>query len=289
MQYMVLASEQGHEVAGAAEHAAHAAHEGGHHVPELPNVFVVLKDLGVIHADKFTIFGRELSLTDITFISYSILIMLTIIAWIAIARGGMKMRPTGRLYIVTEMFLGGLRDFFGGVLGKHEVNKHIWLIGTLFVYILFQNLNGIVPLGFATSASLSMNLAMATIVFFYVQYVGISRNGFGGWFKHLLGSPTDAITWGLSPLFLILHILEELIRPISLSLRLFGNILGKDILLGVFIGLISIPIVGWFKLMIPVHWPFLFLALLLSVIQALIFSMLTAVYILLVLPHGEHH
>ncbi|MCD6119147.1 F0F1 ATP synthase subunit A [bacterium] len=275
----ILLSESGHEVVNGAEHVAH---EGGHHIPELPNWFVILKDLGVLNLSDQT-------QLDLTFITYSFLVMAFILIWVWLAKKGLAMRPTSRLYIATEMFFGGVRDFFGSVLGSKEVNRHIWLVGTLFIYILCMNLNGMVPGGFAPSSSLGMNLGMAVIVFLYVIYVGISRNGLWKWFHHLLGSPSDGITWGMTPLFFILNVLEEFIRPISLSLRLFGNILGKDILLGVFVGLITIPIIGWFKLMIPLHWPFLFLALLLSIIQALIFSILSAVYILLVLPHGDEH
>ena len=279
---MVLASiagEHGHEVA---HDAAHAAHEGAH-IPHLPNALYVLKQLGILKVDDET-------LGDISAIVFSLVLMLVVIGLVMLARRGMALRPTDKFYILTEMFMGGLRNFFGGVLGHAEVKKHIWLIGTLFIYILFQNLNGMVPLGYAPSANLAMNLGMAAVVFVYVLYVGISRNGFLKWFHHLLGSPDSKLMWGLSPLFLVLHILEEFIRPVSLSLRLFGNILGKEILLGVFLTLVSFEVVkNTLWVMVPLHWPFLFLALLLSVIQALIFSMLSAVYILIVLPHAEEH
>jgi F-type H+-transporting ATPase subunit a len=91
--------------------------------------------------------------------------------------------------------------------------------------------------------------------------------------------------WWLFPLMVPLHIIEELIKPISLSLRLFGNILGEDTLLAVFAGLIVL-IPGILNL--PLQFPFMFLAILFSTIQALIFSTLAAVYIALMLPHEEH-
>jgi F-type H+-transporting ATPase subunit a len=279
---VILLYEHGREIVSEAGELASAGKEAAHEIPELPSWFDILNNLGITHIE-----GAHLQ--DAKFIAYSFIVMVFIIVWMALARKGMAIKPTSRLYIVTEMFMGGIRDFFGGVLGQKEIGRHIWLVGTLFIYILCMNLNGMVPGGFAPSASLGMNLAMAAVVFLYVQYTNFSRNGFGKWFHHMLGSPNDAIMWGLSPLFFVLHLLEEFIRPVSLSLRLFGNILGKDILLGVFIGLITIPVAGWFRVMIPLHWPFLFLALLLSVIQALIFSMLSAVYILLALPHGEEH
>src|SRR5690606_24744318 len=109
------------------------------------------------------------------------------------------------------------------------------------------------------------------------------------------GSPKDAIGWFLSPLFLVLEMISDfLAKPLSLSLRLMGNILGKDILLGAFLGMgislvgvISPELSGYFG--IPLTIPFYFLGLLLSTIQALVFSLLTMIYITMVLPHDHDH
>ena len=95
----------------------------------------------------------------------------------------------------------------------------------------------------------------------------------------------------MTPLFLPLHIMEELIKPLSLACRLYGNVFGEDVLLGVGmvlgIGLMTLvwqgAIVG-----IPLHFPFVLLAILLSSIQALVFTLLATVYISMVIPH-EHH
>jgi F-type H+-transporting ATPase subunit a len=79
------------------------------------------------------------------------------------------------------------------------------------------------------------------------------------------------------------------IQPLSLALRLYGNVLGKDVLLGVFGSLLIIPISSKLGIGFPLHTPFLFLGLLLGGIQALIFSLLTAVYISMWLPHDHAH
>ena len=88
--------------------------------------------------------------------------------------------------------------------------------------------------------------------------------------------------------YLPIHLIGELAKPLSLSLRLFGNITGEDVLLAVFVGLgvaamsfIHVP-VG-----IPLHLPFIFLALLVSLIQALVFTLLSTIYFLMMLPHHE--
>ena len=85
-----------------------------------------------------------------------------------------------------------------------------------------------------------------------------------------------------------LHIISELVRPVSLAMRLFGSMMGEDVLIAVFVGL-GILIVSFAKVPvgIPLQFPFLLLAILTSVVQALVFSILSTVYILMMLPHHE--
>jgi F-type H+-transporting ATPase subunit a len=109
-----------------------------------------------------------------------------------------------------------------------------------------------------------------------------------------MGEPKDIVGWLLSPLFLVLETLGELVRPISLSLRLFGNILGEDILLFVFCGIgiglvVGIPGLSWMPIGLPIHLALAPLILMFSTIQALVFTLLSAVYISLKVPHGDHH
>jgi F-type H+-transporting ATPase subunit a len=145
----------------------------------------------------------------------------------------------------------------------------------------------------APSSSFKFTFALGLSTFCYVQYHALRENGLKRYVYHLMAEPKDAITWCLAPLFLVLEIISELIKPVSLSLRLFGNIFGEDKLLAIFLGLgimlatllpgVEQPIIG-----VPLHLPFFFLVVLLSTIQALVFSVLAAIYILLLLPH-EHH
>jgi F-type H+-transporting ATPase subunit a len=112
-------------------------------------------------------------------------------------------------------------------------------------------------------------------------------------FMHLCGDPKDAIGYVLAPLFFVLEVIGVIAKPISLSLRLFGNMLGKDILLGAFtmMGIMLVAVVSKdlsHYVGAPLTIPFYFLGILLSAIQALVFSILSAIYILLMLPH-EHH
>ena len=146
------------------------------------------------------------------------------------------------------------------------------------------------PLQNSTMGFLTTVVPIALCVFFYVQWTGISKNGILGYLHHLCGSPRDIFGWLVAPLMFPLHVLGEFIKPLSLSFRLYGNIMAGHILLAVFMGMgiamlrpLHIP-AG-----VPLHFPFLFLELLVGVIQAFVFTLLSTIYIAMMLPHEEHH
>ncbi len=109
-------------------------------------------------------------------------------------------------------------------------------------------------------------------------------------------SPKTGLDWGFSLLLFPLHVLGELIKPVSLSLRLFGNIFGEDTLVAtmVILGYLITQLIfgdgGFVAYLpgVPLQLPFYFLGLLSSTIQALVFTLLATVYIALWLPHGDH-
>lgn len=199
-----------------------------------------------------------------------------------------KMIP-GPLQNFIEMLVEGMYNFLHGILG-HETKKYVPFLGTLFFYILINNLWGVVPLGHAPTTSINITASLAIIVFLYAQYTGMRRLGFVGYLDHLAGNPRGAIMWALVPLMLPMHIIGELAKPFSLALRLFGNITGEDILVGasVMLGIMSLsfmhsPVgIPWNVITIP-------LGLMFSTIQALVFTLLSTIYILMMLPHEEHH
>ena len=312
-------AEHHEDVAEAVHTAGEHGHEAEHHgalVPELPNL------VGVVHhalyekapdvafaLDNFA--ERVLHLSDPMGTGFTALETLFFAALVILGlsifffTGYQRLRKSpkdGRLSkraLFSEIIVVFFDDFFGQVMGRAEGRKHLPFIGTLFIYILVCNCLGLVWLGKAPTANLSFNLGMAVLVFFYVHFTGMSRN-FGGYLKHYPGDLPSVKELGMgclgyplvgfmAILFTIIHLLEAVIQPVSLALRLFGNVLGKDVLLGVFGALVLIPIYGGIAVNFPLHTPFLFLGLLLGTIQALIFSLLSAIYITLWLPHEEHH
>ena len=188
--------------------------------------------------------------------------------------------PNTRLQCFLEIIVDGFTNMTTDVLGKRG-KVFTAYIGTLFIFILVMNLLGMFPLGHSPTTSLNVTIAMAICTFLLVQWHGLRQNGFIGYIKHLMGEPI----W-LFPLNFPLHIIGELAKPFSLSLRLFGNITGEDTLIAVMVALSAI-IFSVVYIPIPLQFPFYFLGILGSLIQALVFAMLSAVYLALMMSH-EH-
>jgi F-type H+-transporting ATPase subunit a len=194
----------------------------------------------------------------------------------------------GRPQAFAEMVVETIDNMVKVVIGPRG-RHYTPFVGTLFLYLLFMNYSGLIPLSKAATSTWINNFSLALCVFLYVQYTGLRKNGLWGYVKHMCGSPQDIVGWVLSPLMLFLEIFGELIKPVSLSLRLFGNIFGEDMLLAIFamLGVASLSKLG-LPVGIPLHLPFMLLSMLLGFIQAMVFALLATVYIALMLPH-EHH
>ena len=258
----------GHEVAAhGTEHAEHGAEESH----ELPNLITFISKTFAHHYDALV---------------YAGFVALFMIVVSLVVHRKRQLIP-GPLQNLVEMLVEGLYNLFYSVMGK-EARKYTPFLGTLFLYIWFMNLIGLIPLFKSSTSSINTTAALAITVFLYVQYTGIRRLGIWGYFHHLMGSPKDAVTWALAPINLPIHIVGELAKPFSLALRLFGNITGEDILIAAFVTL-GIMFMGMFGSPIgfPFQIPFILLALLTSTIQALVFAMLSTIYFVMVMPHNE--
>ncbi|HEX9917102.1 MAG TPA: F0F1 ATP synthase subunit A [candidate division Zixibacteria bacterium] len=249
--------------------------------PELPNIVQIVSSLlhnsGIAH---FLEYYQNL------FFSIIVIIFLGIL--FAKASGKAKLVP-GKLQNFLEIPIEWLHDLVIGVLGKRG-EKYLPFVGTIFIYILGMNLLGLVPTMKSPTSSLNTTLALALTVFIYVQYTGIRNLGLLGYLDHLAGEPRGAVGFAMIPLMLPLHIMGELVRPVSLSLRLFGNILGEDSLIGALasLGVVALSFLHFPYVGIPFQLPFVILAILFSTIQALVFTLLSTIYISLMLPHEEH-
>lgn len=200
----------------------------------------------------------------------------------------------GRLQAGCEAVIEGLFGFVSGILGPENGRRYSPFLGTLFLYIWTMNLIGLVPLmksNTANSITLTgpvalpiptTTVALAIIVFIYVQFIGITKQGIVGYLDHMAGTPRDVFGWVMTPIMLPIHLIGELAKPFSLTFRLFCNIMGGHILVAVFIGM---AIGAYF---IPFQAPFLIFEIATSTIQAFVFTLLSTVYIAMMLPHDDH-
>ncbi|MBI2092064.1 MAG: F0F1 ATP synthase subunit A [Deltaproteobacteria bacterium] len=169
--------------------------------------------------------------------------------------------------------LEGVMPARQGDIGGGRAIKFLPLIGSIFVYIFCCNLLSVVPGFVPPTDNINTNLPIALTVFIYYHVMGLREHGIKGYLKHFAGP----IIW-LAPLMFSLEIVSHCVRPVSLSVRLFGNITGDHMVLGIFSNLTP--------LFIPVI--FLLLALFVAFIQAFVFSLLSTVYIALATEHEGH-
>jgi F-type H+-transporting ATPase subunit a len=198
----------------------------------------------------------------------------------------------GHMQNAVEWIVESMESVCGGMLGKH-LPKYFPYIMAIFFYILMMNLIGIVP-GFKSSTStLDTTLALALVTFLYVQVSGLINLGPLGYLDHLAGSPRDVVGFAMLPVMVPVHLLGELVKPVSLSCRLFGNIFGEDTLIVVFVGVAALCLkASLIALAVPpmagITALFMLLQTLTAIVQALIFSLLTTVYLYMMLPHESH-
>jgi F-type H+-transporting ATPase subunit a len=178
-------------------------------------------------------------------------------------------------------FVGVVYDYAADVMGEDNAKRYLPLIGTLALFIFCNNIQGLIPGFLPGTDTLKTNLALALIVFLTYNFLGLRANGLGH-LAHFLG-PKFGIGGVNFPwlfwLFLPIEIASHIGRPVSLSLRLMGNLMADHKVVGVMLFL--------FPLLLPV--PFLVLGTLVAIIQTLVFTLLTIVYIGTAIEHAEEH
>jgi F-type H+-transporting ATPase subunit a len=153
---------------------------------------------------------------------------LCVLAWVVTRRLEKDAGQASKLQMAVEWAYESFAGFIVEVMGP-EGKEFIPLLATFFFFILTMNLMGLIPGVEAPTSRLSMTGALAVIAFVFVQYCGFRKHG-PKYLMHFLGEKLEpAILWYLMmPLMLIVHVVGELARPLSLALRLFGNIFGDD-------------------------------------------------------------
>lgn len=187
----------------------------------------------------------------------------------------------GRLQNLFEMIFEFVRDIVESTMGEGGREFYPFFFG-LFFFILFGNLLGLIPGFTSPTSSLSTTAALAIMVFFSTHFFGIKKNGIKKYINHFF----HGVPWWLKPFMLVVEIISEFARPLSLSVRLFGNIIGKEVLLAVFAFLVillfpSHNVINKILTIVPflLRPAILLLGAFISFIQAFVFTILSVIYI----------
>lgn len=171
-----------------------------------------------------------------------------------------------------EVFVVGFSSLVTSVIGSHG-RRYFSVYATFFLFILASNLAGLIP-GFSPPTSnVNVTLSLGVLSFIFYNYYGLREHGLA-YLKHFLGP-----IWWLAPLMLPLELIDNLVRPITLNLRLLMNMFADHMVLELFTDLT--------KVIIPVV--FLALGTLVSIIQAFVFTILSLVYVALAVGGHEEH
>ena len=205
---------------------------------------------------------RLFGILDVTGEVIAMWIFLVLAAGISLlVTRNLKERP-GKLQNLLEIAVGGLDDFFSGILGRENGRRYLFFLGPLFCFIILSNYSGLIPgVGIskyvkAPTSSLSVTLGLGIVTFIFLQAAGVHA-GAKHYLKHFL-----------TPVVPLL-ILDEFIKPASLALRLFGNIFGEE------------TVTENLYHLLPIGAPVIMmvLSLLFCAIQAIVYTMLTASYL----------
>lgn len=241
--------------------------------PKLPDIVTLLADAYKSHPIAKYLYSFQDAI-------YSLLIVFILTLLAIFASRKVEFIPGSRLQNAAEAIVGGIDDFVCGILGP-KGRRFTPFIGTLFIYILCMNLFGLVPFMKSATSNWSTTFGLAVCVFCYVQYTAVREMGFLGYMDHLAGKPRGVMAFSvvLPLLILVLHIISEFIKPISLSLRLRSNIWGEDLLLAV---LASFGVKGVGLLLFN-----MLASVLTAVVQAVVFALLSTIYFALSLTEEE--
>ena len=209
-----------------------------------------------------TMFG----IMDITGEVITMWLIIAALAVLSIYVGKHLQERPGKLQNVVETGIEYLDNNYTGNLGRTRARKYFWFLGSLFIFIICANYSGLIPgVGLtkylkAPTSSLSVTAGLGICTFFFLQTSSIGAKGIKGYIKHFI-----------SPIIVMLPLLalDEIIKPVSLSLRLFGNIFGEE------------AVMEQFYEILPIGAPLVMMALslLFCALQAIVYTTLVSIYL----------
>lgn len=213
------------------------------------------------------------------YIAMLIVIALALTAFSLLVRSRLSVENPGSLQVALEDFITAFRSLLSDFVGPKGPN-YLPLVVSIFMVIWLSNLSGLVPGLMAPTSNLNVTLGCALTVWTYYHFQGFKEQGVVAYLKHFAVPPGSPVI--MAPLMLIIELIGHAARVLSLSLRLFGNIFGEELVIIILASLVPF--------IVPL--PMMFLGLLTGTLQALIFAILTMVYLggaVAVEHHDEAH
>jgi F-type H+-transporting ATPase subunit a len=205
------------------------------------------------------------------YMTYTWLVMAFLFFVSKLTLGNLEMIP-GAGQNFWEMIIGGLDGFIADNMGREMTDKLFPMIATFALYIAVANLIGLIPGFMSPTSSINTTLALTIIVWITHHVIGFRAHGLN-YYKHFIGP-----MWWLIPLMLPIELISNFARLLSLSIRLFGNIMAKETLLG-----ILFTLAGAYFAPLPI----MVLGVLVSLVQAMVFVLLTVVYVAQAQEHAH--
>jgi F-type H+-transporting ATPase subunit a len=183
--------------------------------------------------------------------------------------------PEDRLTLRTffEVFFGFFYNMAKDVMGAENAKRYFPLIGGSAAFIFFSNASAMIPGFNPPTSSLNVTVGCALLIFIAFNYYGLKENGWA-YIAHLAGPK-----WYLAPLVFPIELISTCVRPVTLSVRLMVNIAADHLIASIFLGLVA--------LVVPV--PLMFLAVIVIVVQTMVFCLLSCIYIGLATEKADHH
>jgi F-type H+-transporting ATPase subunit a len=257
--------------------AEHAAHQPPSSI--FTPVWKTVKDTEFGRWMGFHVEDKNLGMFWFEAICFTLIGAILLMVLAALATRKYERVPRG-IQNVFEWAVGLLRGIVQGFIPGKQGDQYLPYLGTVFLFIFTLNILGVIPAFRSPTMTLSTTAALGITTFIMVQQYAIRATGVVAYVKHFMGD----VLW-LAPLMFVVEVIGELAKPLSLSLRLFGNIFGEDNVIEQLMGL-------GLNAYIPVQVPMLLLAIFTSFLQAFIFTTLSTIYIASKVVHeghGEEH
>ncbi len=214
------------------------------------------------------------------YIVMCVLILVGLTVMSLVLRSRLSVESPGKLQLVLEDLVGAMQGLLRDLVGEKGL-RYLPLVGSIGFFILIANLMGLVPGLMAPTSNINVTVGCAITVWVFYHLQGVKEQGLGAYLKHFAAPPGAPIF--IAPIMLPIELISHLSRVLSLSLRLFGNIFGEELVIVILFSIVPF--------LVPL--PMMFLGIITATLQAFIFVMLTMIYLggAVAVEHGHeaHH